>query len=125
MLVHATNNLRTQNIAFYIIGKPTASDVILYYTFTQKTTLPISLSTTQTRSQTAATGSTAFSLKKDTSGGTVTTIGTITFAASARVGTISFTSAITFSAGDSLIMEAPSSQDATLANIGFNIVANR
>ena len=77
-------------------------------------TLPASLTGSYATAGTAATASTVFTLKQNT-----TTIGTITFAISGTTGTFSFTGAVTFSAGDVFKIIAPATADATLADIAF------
>jgi hypothetical protein len=69
---------------------------------------------------TAATASATFTLKKNGS-----SIGTIVFAASSGTGTITFSAAVTFAAGDVITIEAPTPQDATLSDLSFNFLGNR
>ena len=68
------------------------------------------------KSYISATASTVLDVKKN--GGS---IGSITFAAAASIGTFSITNT-TFSAGDILLIEAPGTQDATLADVYITLV---
>lgn len=70
----------------------------------------------------AATGSTAFDVRKNGS-----SVGTITFAAGATTATFASTSgaAVTLAAGDYIGIVAPASADATLADIGFVLAGTR
>jgi len=77
-------------------------------------TLPASLTGSYFDAGTAATASTAFTLKQNG-----TTIGSLTFAAAGTVPTVSFTGAVTFAAGDTFEIDAPTTADTTLADIAF------
>jgi hypothetical protein len=70
------------------------------------------------QAKTAAAASAAFTLKKRTTGGTETTIGTFTFAASGSLATVSITAGAV-GAGDMLFIEGPATADGTLADIAF------
>jgi hypothetical protein len=77
-------------------------------------TLPANLTGSYFDAGTAATASTVFTLKQNT-----TTIGTITFAASATTATVSFTNPVTFTLGDTFEIDSPATADTTLADISF------
>lgn len=66
----------------------------------------------------AATASTVVTLKKRTTGGTETTVGTWTWSAAGTLATVSI-SAASIAAGDQLFVAYPSTADATLADIAF------
>lgn len=110
-------NLNTSyNIAVSITGVMVNSEVLLQYVFPQAVKLPASLTGSQAKAGTAATASTVVTINKNGS-----SIGTITWAISGTVATFSFSSAISFAAGDILSLVAPVSADATLANVGITL----
>ena len=74
----------------------------------------------RTVAQVAATGSTTYTLAKNG-----TSIGTIAWAASGTVGTISVTASTSFAAGDILSLTGPATADATLANIAVTLAGTR
>lgn len=104
-------------IQFYVGGAPLASEVLLYV----PAMLPFSIANANVTAVaiTAATASTVFTIKKNS-----VSIGTITFAASGTVGTASITTT-SFAAGDFFEIDAPSTADATLANISFSFLGTR
>ena len=53
-----------------------------------------------------------------------TSVGTISFAASGTAGTFSTSSAFTMAVGDNMTIQAPSTADATAANLAITILAN-
>lgn len=120
------NMLRWDNGTSRWIADPRAYDVAINFVgltvsgekmrikIVRAVTLPASLTGSSADAGTAATASTVFTLKQNTTG-----IGTITFAAGATTGTFSFTSAVTFAAGDTFEIDAPATADTTLADIAF------
>lgn len=103
---------------FSFAGVPTSNATVTDVA-TQTTVLPIGLPTSSATASVAATGSTVFTIKHNG-----TTVGTITFAASATVGSFSFTGTVNLAIGDTLQVVAPASPDATLANITIIINGN-
>ena len=99
-------------------GKPDASSSLFRLVAPRAFTLPQNLTGSIAKAGTAATGSTVFTLKKNG-----TQIGTMTFAASGTTATFSFASAASFTIGDIIDLVAPSTQDATLADISVTLVA--
>lgn len=77
------------------------------------------------RALVAATASTVFTLHKRTAAGTVTQIGTITFAASGTNGTIAVGADVSFAAGDEIELRAPDPRDVTLAQLAATIKLHR
>lgn len=102
------------------VGKPATSEKLIVFAFPYSATLAASASGSQCVAQTAATAQTDFTLKKNGS-----SIGTIRFAAAGTVASYVSISSTTFAAGDVLTIEAPASQDATLADIGFSLKLTR
>ena len=105
--------------AFYP-GVPLASAVLLYVKMVRSVVLPINLTGSLAGALTAATASTTLNIQKNG-----TTIGTIIFAAAGTVGTFTFTTAITFVAGDVLSVIAPSVPDSTLALLNLTLTGTR
>jgi hypothetical protein len=103
---------------FFVGGSPLASEVLMYL----PALLPYTLSSSgiSATAITAATSSTVFTIKKNGS-----SIGTITFATAGTTGTVSFSSSVTFAAGDIFELDAPSTADSTLASIVFSFLGTR
>jgi hypothetical protein len=113
------------DIGINVVGTPAASEVLEYYAVPRAFTIPAGATASQAIAQTAATASTVFTIYRIPSGGSKTSIGTITFAAAGKVGTFSVASAVSFAAGDILELDAPATADSTLANIAFTLAATR
>lgn len=105
------NNGNAYDIAFFVAGKPTASQVVLEFIAVRSVKLPKSLNGSLAKAGTASGASAAFDIQVNGS-----SKGTLTFATSAT-GTFSFTAAVTLAAGDVLTVIAPGSQDTTLADV--------
>jgi hypothetical protein len=117
------------NNADYIIGVTQpgvtgAAQKLLVHKLPHAITLPASLAGSSATALVAATASTAFVLAYVRSGST-TTIATFTFAAAGTVATISGVVIPTLAAGDVLTISGPATADATLADIGFSILASK
>lgn len=106
---------RPYDFAFSIVGTTINGEKIVM-AVVRAATIPINATGSIATASVAATGSTVFTIKQNG-----TQIGTITFAASATTGTFSFSSAVTFAAGDLLEIDAPATADATLANIAITL----
>jgi len=100
-----------------IQGTLTANAKVLNFVAVRSYSLPASLTGSYAKAGTTASGSSTLTITKNG-----TSIGSITFAASATNGTFSFTSAVTFSAGDLLVITAPGTADATLADLAINLL---
>jgi hypothetical protein len=77
----------------------------------------------QCDASTAATASTVITFYK-VSSGTATSIGTLTWAASGTVPTISFPADVSFAAGDALELRGPATADTTLADIACTLLGH-
>jgi hypothetical protein len=108
-------------IAFPFGSKPTASAVV-NVPMAMALVVPASLAGTRVFASTAPTGTPVFTLNRIV-GTTPTSIGTITFTGQTTA-TLAGAGA-TLNAGDTLQIVAPSSQDATLAEVGITILAAR
>lgn len=106
--------------AFFIGGTPSSSELVGQYVVATGFSLPSGLTGSQGKAGTAATGACSFTLIKNGS-----SIGTIDFAAAGTVPTYTFTSAVSFVAGDYIGLIAPSSADATLADISITLTGTR
>jgi hypothetical protein len=111
------------DVGIYVEGTSSNSETVWDFVAPRGFTIPSGASGAAVAGV-AATGSTTYTLAK-TSGGVTTTIGTITWAASGTVGTVSITANTTFIAGDVLSLTAPSTADATLANIAVTLAGTR
>jgi hypothetical protein len=101
------------DIAFSVSGKPAASAVIARFIAPRAFTLPSGLTDSQFKSDTAATASTTYTIRKNGS-----SIGTFVVAASGTTATITFTAEVSFAIGDVLTITAPASLDATHGDFG-------
>ncbi len=99
-------------------GKPTTAEVLLRIPMVRAVTFPDNFSGSQGVTGTNATGSSAWSIKKNG-----TEIGTCTFSSAGATGTFTTAGATaeTFAAGDVLTIVAPVSVDATMADIGIQL----
>ena len=87
------------------------------------TTLPTGLSTSIGRATTVATAQAVFTLGYRRNG-TVTAIGTATFAAGATAATFASAAAVTLQPGDVPVLTPPSPPDATLAGVALAFVGS-
>jgi hypothetical protein len=108
------------DIGTFVAGSPEADEVVLRFVATRAFTLPAGLSGSQVKAGTAADDATDFDVKKGAS-----SVGTISFAASGDTATFTMASATSFTAGDILSIVAPSTPDATLADISFTLAGTR
>jgi hypothetical protein len=114
----AVPSAKEYDIAGSIIGKPDANAVVMQFVANRAFTLPAGFTGSVARASTVGTGSTVLTVRKNT-----TTVGTITFAASATVGTFVAASGSSFAVGDVLSVVAPAAIDSTLANVQFTFSA--
>ncbi len=101
----------------FVRGTYAASELFLRWVADRAATFKAGLPGSVASAGIASTGNVSFTLKKNGS-----SIGTIAFNASAN-GTISFAADASFAIGDVLTIEAPSSPDATLADVAMNLRA--
>jgi len=107
---------KAYDLSGFCNGVPAASAVVLYIPIVRASTFQSSFTGSVGVAKTAATASTTFTIKRNG-----TAIGTMIFAASGTTATFTLTGSASNSVGDIVSVEAPSTQDATLANIGFTI----
>jgi hypothetical protein len=96
----------------YVSGRPTASETIGQAILPEPFILFAGLVGSFAKSKIAATGSSVLTIHKNGA-----SIGTITFAAAATVGTFVFSANVSFDPGDLLDVTNPASADATLADL--------
>jgi hypothetical protein len=108
-------------------GRPGAGANVFTYAFQQTVTLKAGLAgSSGVASGAGATSAATFNIYRGI-GSTFTSIGTMVFAAGGTMGqtaTFTFLSDVTFNAGDSLTLTAPTPQDATLANVSWTFEGN-
>jgi hypothetical protein len=122
--VVAAGDTRAVDIAVAFDGKPgDGQEVVLV--FNRTTVLPVSLSGSNFISLVAAAGDSTFTLEKRAVGGALTSIGDVTFQLGNAAGVATFAGAVTFSAGEALVITAPSPQDATLEGVSLNFAGTR
>jgi hypothetical protein len=107
----------TIELALFVSGKPSASEVVFRHDATAAYTLPAGLIGSQGSAGIAATASTVLTIKKDAS-----TIGTATWAIAGTEPTLAMASDAVFAVGEVLSVTAPTPQDATLADISLSFL---
>lgn len=99
-------------------GKPEAGERLFALNVVRFFTFPLGMAGSRARAIVATTADAVFSLKKSGS-----EFGTFTFAAGTQVAVFSSVAAVNFSPGDYFEITAPDSQDDTLADIFWNLLA--
>jgi hypothetical protein len=108
------------DVGAMIAGVPDASAVCLRYKFPREVTFAAGLAPSQGVADIAATADADFDIQLNG-----VSVGTMTFAAAATDATFDMVSETVFDAGDVLTVIAPSSPDATLADISFVLAGSR
>jgi hypothetical protein len=108
------------DIGVYFPGQPDAGATLLQFVAPRTFTLPANLTGSQGYAGTAPTAQADLDIQKNGS-----SIGTVSFAASANTATFTFASEAAFAAGDRLSVVAPGSQDASLADISITFKGMR
>jgi hypothetical protein len=103
------------DIASSVFGKPANGDTIASVVAVRAFTVASGLAGSYAKAGTAATGSSVFTVYKNGA-----SIGTFTFGANGTVASFAGAGA-SFAAGDVLTLIAPSTQDATLADIAWTL----
>jgi hypothetical protein len=103
------------DVGLFVADFPLDAELVLRHIVTQAFTVPAGATGSFASATAASTGTVQFDLKKNGS-----SFGNIEFAASAT-GVYTVASPTSFVAGDLLTIEAPSPQDATLADVSISI----
>lgn len=106
------------DIGFSVFGKPAVSEVVFRFRACRPYTISPNQGNGQAKALTGATASTTFIIAKNG-----TQVGTIVFAAGSTTGTITI-GETQFVVGDLVTITAPATQDATLSDIDFSILAS-
>lgn len=108
--------MATYGIVLFYPSSPTADELMLLHVLAQSIDFADGLPGSQALAATAATAETVFSIQHDG-----VEVGTCTFAAAGTVGTFAAAAEFTIAAGETFSIVAPSTPDATLADITFTI----
>lgn len=112
--------IKPYDIATFCAGLPGVSEKLLRFNYTRSIDLPANLVGSRVTAQVAATLQTDFAVTLNGTG-----IGTIRFAAAGTVASFVGFSAQSIVANDVLMIAAPGTQDATLADIAFTIAGEQ
>ena len=110
------------DVAAFYPGIPPVSAKCTRLPLARAVTFPANFSGSYAKSAVGATASAAFDIQKNGS-----SVGTITFGVGSATATFASAggAAVTFAAGDVLMIVAPASPDATLADVGFMLAGTR
>ena len=115
-------NARDYVIGCFQPGTATASEVLFVHVLPHAVVFPAGLAGTGAASLVTAAAQTVYTFYY-LRGGVQTTICTLTFAAGASTPTLGAVAVPIMQAGDALVLTAPATPDAQLANIGFSFLA--
>lgn len=108
--------LKIVEVADKYLGKPAAGAIIGIYVAQRAFSIPAGATNSLLKSRVAANASAALTLAKSGAA-----FGTATFAAAGQSATFAVATAVSVAAGDLITITAPSSQDATLADLVWNL----
>jgi len=112
----SSGGVKPYDVGTFVSGLPASDEKLLRFNYPRSVDLPASFAGSIVTAQTAATAQTDFTVTVNGIG-----IGTIRFAASGTVATFVGIGAQNLVSGDVLMIQAPTVQDATLADIAFTI----
>jgi hypothetical protein len=123
-------NFIKETIAPYIIGVqgqgvPTPGIAIVDHVFALSVVFRAGLPNTSFKASSAATSTAVCAIYRTPAGGSPSSVGTMTFAASGTIPTFTFSADVTFSIGDEMTVLPPGSPDATLAGISGSFRGER
>jgi len=120
LVLTANSSAAPFDIGSFFVGVPGSSEPLLRFVFTRAVTFPSGLTGSEGLLLVAATAQTDVDIQKNGS-----SVGTMRWAASGTVATFIAASPITMAAGDELRLIAPSSADATAADLLFTLAGTR
>lgn len=110
-------------IVFPFVGRPTNA-LSIYIPLVQATTIPANFAGSVAYSNATASATIAFTLVYIRAGAS-TTIGTVTFSSGSSAGVFSVQAQVNLLIGDILVCEAPTPQDASLADVGISLLLKK
>ena len=115
-------------IGCFVPGRLTASQPLLLHSFSRGVTFPTGFTSysgyaSEARGSAAATGAVTIDMRQATAAAPTvfTSVGTISIAAGAVVGTFATSGAVVFAVGDTLALIAPTTADATFAGFAATL----
>lgn len=118
--VLASANVTNYDLIFFSGGAMEDNETLFRLIAARPFTLPASLTGSEFVASGAATGETTVTLKKNGD-----SIGTLVWAASGTIPTVTFASAVSFDTGDVLGIFGPATADASLSDVSISLVATR
>lgn len=112
--------LKSSVISLFSAGVMDDAERLTVYLVTAAMTIPAGAVGSLAHSEVTATGASSLPLSK-VSGGVTTSIGTVDFSAGVAAGVVVIASDVTLAVGDRLIISAPATADATLADVSISI----
>lgn len=128
-LVSAQTNITALSpyvFSFFFAGIPTDLQTMYVHFFPVAVTLPATLTGSKiAASEYGPTAETVLTVKKRTAAGVSSNIGTFTYAQTTGACTVAFTDAVSFAAGDSLLISNQADNDASAQGFAWTFVATR
>lgn len=121
----ATTTTAPYDVVAFVAGLPDAGALVGLHRFARAVEFAEDLPDSQGYCLTTSTGNVSFDVKKQVVGGALTTPGTVDFAIGENEATFTWAADVSFAVGDVMLLYAPGSQDATLADVAITIAGTR